>query len=523
MSDQVFYRKYRPQSFSQIIGQDVAKRILINSILSGNYSHAYLFTGPRGTGKTTTARTFAKSLNCLSFKDNNDVCNKCDNCKIFNSGQAIDVVEMDAASNRGIDDVRSLRENILFMPSVFKKKIYIIDEAHMLSREAFNALLKTLEEPPEHVVFILATTESNKIPITIMSRLVRIDFELASELALENKLKSILGKEQIEYDSESIKHIINYARGSFRDAESILTKITQDSKILKKEIVQDLLGTVDEQLVIDFANELESRSVKQETLKKLFGIKNKKPFFEALLEKAFLKQLDKEIVNAILKVIFNIDKLDNKELVINLYLSKFQENPAKTFVKEQNVEKGENNKVNLELSENISSKLVDRPNKTVNNISIENGFSKYKISNAAISDDRARSIIDASDLYFDNNTGVLYIFTNFKFNLNYLVKEEINKKILSEFTNTDKNILSIEILLEAEKKKFGIPDEVINQEDVETVDNKSLDNMKTSNKYEKIDIKQNDSNVIEVINTKSKITENSNQIDDNSDIIEGIL
>lgn len=523
MSDQVFYRKYRPQSFSQIIGQDIAKRILINSILSGNYSHAYLFTGPRGTGKTTTARIFAKSLNCLKFKENNDVCNKCDNCKIFNSGQAIDVIEMDAASNRGIDDVRSLRENILFMPSIFKKKVYIIDEAHMLSREAFNALLKTLEEPPEHVVFILATTESNKIPVTIMSRLIRIDFELASKFELENKLKSILDKEQIEYDPESIDHIINYARGSFRDAESILTKITHNSVVINKEMVQDLLGTVDEQLVSDCTNELESRNLKEETLKKVLAIKNKKPFFEALLEKAILKQLDKDTINALLKIIFNIDKLDNKELIIHLYLCKFQENHenyVNMIIKENNIEKITQDKLNVVLSNDLNSdlQLVDHTNISLDNVYMSKGLSKYKIASEAISDYRARSIIEASDLYFDSSTGVLYIFTSFKFNLNYLVKEEINKKIISEVTNADKKIVSLEILLQVDKKKFGISDEYTNQES-----GKIPDNAKARSNYAKEDMKQNGSNVVEVINTKSKIIEKSNQIYDNSDIIEDIL
>lgn len=527
MSDQVFYRKYRPQSFSQIIGQDVAKRILINSILSANYSHAYLFTGPRGTGKTTTARTFAKSLNCLNFKDHNDVCNKCDNCNIFNSGQAIDVVEMDAASNRGIDDVRSLRENILFMPSIFKKKVYIIDEAHMLSREAFNALLKTLEEPPEHVVFILATTESHKIPITIMSRLVRIDFELASETSLENKLKSILQNEQIEYDSESINYIINYARGSFRDAESILTKITQDSRILKKDIVADLLGTVDEQLVIDLIDELEVRDIKQETLQKIFNIKNKKSFFESVLEKALIRGFDSEIVNRILKIIFNIDKLDNKELLINLYLSKFQRGFDNNLRKEDRVHSSQENKGAEELLESVgsNSKSLEQSINTTNDIPINNNLRKYNINTAIISDDRARNIINSSDLYFHSNTGVLYIFTNFKFNLNYLAKEEINKKIFSELTNTDKTILSLEILLEAEKKKLNTNNETVDQESSGNSDTniKPRANMLLSAKQEVVNVNPSDSKGIEVINTKSKITEKSNQIDDNSDIIEGIL
>lgn len=525
MSDQVFYRKYRPQSFSQIIGQDVAKRILINSILSNNYSHAYLFTGPRGTGKTTTARTFAKSLNCLNFKKNNDVCNECENCEIFNSGQAIDVIEMDAASNRGIDDVRSLRENILFMPSVFKKKIYIIDEAHMLSREAFNALLKTLEEPPEHVVFILATTESNKIPITIMSRLVRIDFELASELSLENKLKSILENESIKYDTESLKFIINYARGSFRDAESILTKITQDSKILKKEVVQDLLGIVDEELVTNFINDLISNNIQESTLQKVFEIKNKKNFFESVLEAALIKQLNKDNINSLLKIIFNIDKLDNKKLVIDLYLSNFKDNTNKETIQKEQNENQKNSKIEskklspAEKGEEISNKVeikIDVEKGNPNNKLITKSF-----ENLNVPDDRAKSIIESSSQYLDNKSGILYIFTSFKFNLNYLIKEDIYKKLLLAFREQNQNVHSLKILLDTEKTKFEFTQDE-NTKDYTSrkengyheADNQNLQSKKDSNKYDKQE---------KVSDTKSVISKNSNQIEDNSDIIEGIL
>src|SRR3989344_3244491 len=184
----VLYRKYRPKTFGEISGQDHIVQTLTNAIKSDSVAHAYLFCGPRGTGKTTMARLLAKAVNCEQLSANNyklianliEPCNKCVNCESINNGSALDIVEIDAASNRGINEIRDLREGIRFAPTILKYKVFIIDEVHMLTKEAFNALLKTLEEPPAHAIFVLATTEANKIPATILSRCQRFDFRKLS-------------------------------------------------------------------------------------------------------------------------------------------------------------------------------------------------------------------------------------------------------------------------------------------------------------------------------------------------------
>ncbi len=221
---QVLYRKYRPKNFAQIKGQDHIVEVLRNMIINSQIAHAYLFSGPRGTGKTSTARVFSKSLNCLKL-DKGEPCNACDNCKAIDGNDYIDVVEIDAASNRGINEMRELKERSAFSPVVGKRKVYIIDEVHMLTKEAFNAILKTLEEPPKDTVFIMATTEVHKVLPTILSRVVRFDFRLGEEASIHNKLVSNLKSEGITFQESAIKKLIKLAKGSFRDAESLLQKV----------------------------------------------------------------------------------------------------------------------------------------------------------------------------------------------------------------------------------------------------------------------------------------------------------
>lgn len=260
------YRKYRPQKFSEILGQNHIVRTLSNAIKHNRVGHAYLFTGPRGTGKTTIARIFAKSVNCanlsgeeraedkLSIRRSNaeadniekkyEPCLKCDICKNITEGRSLDIIEIDAASNTGVDNIRELRETVKLPPTQAKYKVYIIDEAHMLSQGAFNALLKTMEEPPAHVIFILATTAIHKIPETIISRCQRFDF---ARLTLENIIKKLSGiaeNEKVKIDKESLEMIAIAAEGGMRDAESLLAQIIslEDKDITAKE-VEEILGT----------------------------------------------------------------------------------------------------------------------------------------------------------------------------------------------------------------------------------------------------------------------------------------
>ncbi len=234
------YRKYRPQSFANLVGQDHIRTTLMNALKNGKVNHAYLFTGPRGTGKTSTARLVAKAVNCLNLKDA-EPCEECDICREITDGRLIDLIEIDAASNRGIDEIRDLREKINFSPTRAKNKVYIIDEVHMLTKEAFNALLKTLEEPPAHVYFILATTEVHKIPETILSRCQRFDFKRIELETLIARLQFIAEQEKIEAEPEALDAIARAAQGGLRDAIGLLEQLSVGGK-LTFEHVREVLG-----------------------------------------------------------------------------------------------------------------------------------------------------------------------------------------------------------------------------------------------------------------------------------------
>lgn len=240
----VLVRKYRPQTFAEVTGQAPIVQTLQNSISLGRVGHAYLFAGPRGTGKTSIARIFSKALDCKQGPTP-EPCNKCITCQEISSGSALDVIEIDGASNRGIDEIRTLRENVKFGPASCRYKIYIIDEVHMLSTEAFNALLKTLEEPPGHIVFILATTDPHKIPETILSRCQRFDFRLISPRDIIQRLEYIAGQEKIEIDRASLHLIMRSAEGSLRDAIGLLEQSVcfKGNRVQLKDIA-DLLHQV---------------------------------------------------------------------------------------------------------------------------------------------------------------------------------------------------------------------------------------------------------------------------------------
>jgi len=235
------YRKHRPLTFSDVVGQEHITKTLKKQIMTGNISHAYLFTGTRGTGKTTCAKIFSRAINCLNPKDG-EPCNECAACKGILDGSVFDVAEIDAASNNGVDDVRELRDNVIYAPVFTKHKVYIIDEVHMLSTAAFNALLKTLEEPPEHTVFILATTEPRKVPATILSRCQRYDFFRVSYNTLKERIEEILRRENITIDKSSVSLVASLADGSVRDALSILDKVIEMENPDQIEYVLGAIG-----------------------------------------------------------------------------------------------------------------------------------------------------------------------------------------------------------------------------------------------------------------------------------------
>ena len=250
MSYMALYRKYRPNNFGNVVGQDTIVKILVNSIKTNHISHAYLFTGPRGTGKTSIAKIFAHAVNCQNFSD--DLCEKCFNCLALKEND-IDIVEIDAASNNGVDEIRTLRDNVKLMPSFCKYKIYIIDEVHMLSTGAFNALLKTLEEPPSHVIFILATTEPNKIPLTILSRCQRFDFNRVSNSDLVERMKYILKEENKELSEETLDYIAQCSDGCVRDSINLLDQVISLGKGKQTNVhdIDRLSGKISMESVLD--------------------------------------------------------------------------------------------------------------------------------------------------------------------------------------------------------------------------------------------------------------------------------
>jgi len=255
-----YYLKYRPQSLDQLIGQEQVKKTLLSAFLNNKLSHAYLFVGPRGTGKTSTARILAKMVNC---EKEDPPCNKCSTCLSITDGSNLDLIEIDAASNRGIEDIRSLREKIKLSPTRSKKKVYIIDEVHMLTTDAFNALLKTLEEPPSHALFILATTEVARIPQTIMSRVQRLDFKLATQSELMEALQKITKLEKINIDESALKFLTKRSDGSFRDGVKLLDQVASMEGKITSIVLEKFLKASNFEMLLSLIEVLGKKDTKQ--------------------------------------------------------------------------------------------------------------------------------------------------------------------------------------------------------------------------------------------------------------------
>ena len=264
MSYLALARKYRPQTFEEVVGQEHVTGTLMNAIKSDKVAHAYLFSGPRGVGKTTTARILAKALNCEKGPATKP-CNACNNCIEITKGSSLDIQEIDGASNRGIDDIRTLRANVKFVPASSRYKVYIIDEVHQITKEAFNALLKTLEEPPAHVIFVMATTEPEKIPATILSRSQKFSFKLITQKKLFLHLKEICSKENVIITDDALMIVVSCGQGRVRDAMSILDQVISytGKKEIKKEDVIYILGIIPEEILIKFSDNIINSKVKE--------------------------------------------------------------------------------------------------------------------------------------------------------------------------------------------------------------------------------------------------------------------
>lgn len=258
---QSLYRKYRPTNFDEVVGQKIIIQTLKNAVKNNKVSHAYLFAGPRGTGKTSIAKILAKIINCENINNYNP-CNECVNCTQFNNKQAVDIIEIDAASNNGVEEIRNLKSKITLVPTIGKYKIYIIDEVHMLSIGAFNALLKTLEEPPKHVIFILATTDPHKIPPTILSRCQRFDFKKIDNSDIIKRIKEIINLENIKINDDAIQEIADLSDGGMRDALSLLDQaISYSEDTITLEDIHEINGTITDKEIQEFLLNIQNNNV----------------------------------------------------------------------------------------------------------------------------------------------------------------------------------------------------------------------------------------------------------------------
>lgn len=481
MAYTALYRKYRPTNFSSIVGQDVIVDILKNSIINNKVSHAYLFTGPRGTGKTSTAKILAHAVNCLNFT--NDICGECSICKSLDLNDN-DIVEIDAASNNGVDEIRSLRDNVNLMPAFCKYKIYIIDEVHMLSTGAFNALLKTLEEPPSHVIFILATTEPNKIPLTILSRCQRFDFNKINMNDLVSRLKYIVNEEGRVVSDNILEQIAKISDGGLRDAINLLDQVLSlpDENINIDE-VEKLSGKISTQSVYELFSYIINNdlvSILNFSTYMFDNGKNYKDLADSMLsflrdisintevpnyfDKSYSELLSKisisfnnlikmsSIINELLKELKNSN---NQKMLFEIYvfqMCNILKNVDKVEVintsmnnkKNVNIKNDKNENINIETNQNlIDSDLKDiRINNVfagANKEILNSVNSKYYLINDYISNKKynmvsillsSGRIVVASDKYllfsFENKSDVL------KFDSIYKQIEQFLKKIYDE-------------------------------------------------------------------------------------------
>lgn len=359
MSYLALYRKYRPSNFDEFYGQRHIINIIKNSIANNKLSHAYLFSGPRGTGKTSLAKLIAKMANCSDLNNLNP-CNKCDSCKLINDKANPDIIEIDAASNNGVDEIRNLRDSVSLAPSVSKYKVYIIDEVHMLTISAFNALLKTLEEPPLHVIFILATTELYKVPETIVSRCQCFEFARITNLEIVKCLKSISKSENIKIDDEVFDLIASYSKGGMRDSIGILDKLSSCSSYIDADLFYDVIGVVDEKSIVNIINLIKARDNKEliSLLDKM--AKNGKN----------LLYLVEQIMNKIKEDIIYTDNFDSDSYIILNGLNDILNNLSKSFNYVLSIETGllkiVHNLDNFYNDQIISREIISNVNNTDN-------------------------------------------------------------------------------------------------------------------------------------------------------------
>ena len=376
MAYQALYRKYRPHCFNDFIDQDSVKKILINSIKNNKISHAYLFSGPRGIGKTSMAKIFAKAINCVNFNQKDDVCDNCENCKEANDN-SVDIIEIDAASNNGVDQIRDLKNKISIVPSKLKYKVYIIDEVHMLTNSAFNALLKTLEEPPSHVVFILATTEFYEVPETIISRCQCFSFSRITQKSLEIRLKYIADTEKIKIEDDAIAEIAQYSNGGLRDAIGMLDKLNSfTNECITVDIFKSINGMISSSEIESFYNDLLDGNL-QNILLLINKVNDQGYDFKNFIERVMLLTRDKvidyytnnsdiknnvednvELITTLNEILNRLKDAVNPVVIVQIYLLKY----LKDIKSVRNEQK---NEVNAEIISREIKTVMDKSSEIV--------------------------------------------------------------------------------------------------------------------------------------------------------------
>ena len=452
------YRKYRPSSFSEVSGENEIVKSLKLSLKNKSIAHAYLFSGPRGVGKTTIARLIAKGVNCLNLKENGEPCNECKNCKAINEGRFSDLIEIDAASNRSIDEIRSLKEKINYQPVEGLKKVYIIDEAHMLTKEAFNALLKTLEEPPAHVMFILATTELEKILPTIISRCQRYDFKPLDLEEMKAGLEYILKEENLSMADDVYPVIYENSSGSMRDSISILERliVTANGKEIDLKIAEDTLGITPSSRIKIFLNKILNEN-EYDIINELESLAN-----ESFDIELFFKDLAKYCKNAIVKKELDIDKglkiistiydvigkfkfEDDKKLVGYVIVAEILSNTKQAVVKVVTTTQANVNPTNSSIEETKKDKV----NIKLTISDVKNNWNSIlaEANNKRLS--YRAFLMGASPIKIENNILFINYDRKFKFAKEQMETTEYNQeftKIVREFFNEDNLEIQYEVV-----------------------------------------------------------------------------
>ena len=458
------YRKYRPITFESVVGQENVTAILKNQIIKNKISHAYIFSGTRGTGKTSSAKIFARAINCEN-PINGEPCNECKSCISILSGENTDVVEMDAASNNSVENIRQIRKEVMYSSTNSKYKVYIIDEVHMLTTSAFNALLKTLEEPPENVVFILATTEQHKIPVTILSRCLRFEFLRISTENIKKRLEYVLKEENIEYEEEAVKYVAKLADGALRDGLSILDRcLSEDSEKLQLTKIRDIIGGIDNEIIDELTNSILNHEY-ENILKLINDLENKgKDLRQVVYEltQNFLdKMLQEENKEKMARIIDTLSGLDadikmsiNPSILVKATLIKVAQ--GKISIENSGSTSESNDRI-LKLEEDISkiknylannkSKIVANNTNTNGqvrtNTTIKNGFTnaeefKKKLSQMG----KIKLFSTLSGAMMQNNEQEFVIITTNEFAAKMLVNEKNEiSNILKQEYGIDKPIV----------------------------------------------------------------------------------